>query len=294
MSFKYTTVTAKAEVKKHSRKIIANDISTLSNNLNIVIHYLGGRAQSTPFENLLRSRNGETTFIRYERHQAETPKRYQLTTNKDLDLSTKIKKSHGFFLNGDFFKNYASIINKIKDVEYYWLDFCGPPTTNIVNQIYKHVMSRIELDTDSVCYATFLLNPRGLQKTDIENVFGGYGGTKERRAENIKNYFNKKNSVIVCEVFEVYQNGKSPMGVFKFTNKYMQNISRTIEDLVFFRNAGFNNKEIARYWRVNVMKVAGMAAYAKMKNLFDINPLNDTEYKTTTEETNKEVEDRAA
>lgn len=267
MSLRYTTATAEAKVKRQSRKTIAKDVKETATANRIVIHYLGGRSINTPFENLLKGRKDKTTFVRYEIHRTETPNMYERTTPAHIDFDCKQDGSYGFFINGDFFKNYVYIANKIKNIQYYWLDFCGPPTGPLVNQLYHQVLNHIERDEDSVCYVTFLLNPRGLSKREIENVFGGYGLTRKQRAENIKKYFNNRNQSIQCEVLETYQNGISPMGVFKFTNKNMKQKPKTVSDYAKLHNDGFTNKQIAVYWRMSLMQVAGYAAQARKKKL---------------------------
>lgn len=267
MSIKYTTAIAEAKVKRQSRRTIARDIKECATANRIVLHYLGGRATNTPFENLFKGRRDKTTFVRYELHRAETPNMYERTTPATINFEQRDNRNYGFFINGDFFKNYLYIKNKIRDIQYYWLDFCGLPTGPVVNQLYHQVLSHIERDEDSVCYVTFFLNPRNLPKREIESIFGGYGLSRKQRAENIKNYFNNRNQNIQCEVLEIYQNGVSPMGVFKFTNKNMKRKPKTVNDYAKLHNDGFTNKQIAIYWRMSLMQVAGYAAQARKKRL---------------------------
>lgn len=293
MSVNYNESLSIAKVKKNSREKIANEICKTARGLDVVIHYFGGRSIETPFEKLFHSIKSKTTFMRYEILKSDVPNNYQVISPDEFCLSKKLKESYGFFINQDFFKVYPKIFNKIPNnyVQYYWLDFCGNPNRTTINRLFYRVISKIKKDVDSVCYVTFLLNSRGLKDDEADKVFGGRGGSKETRAENIRKYFNRMNTGIYCDIVDIYQNNKSNMGVFKFTNKNFTYKPKTIETYNSLKNTGLTNDEIASYWRIPITRVAAYAAWSTMRKGLII---NDTENKATVEKTNKEIEYRAA
>lgn len=270
MSRNYSYETAHADVKCDSRKKIADDVRQSLESKQVAFHYLGGQEPKTHFEDLLGDIKNQISFIRYELLPVLTPSNYEKSDAQKFDLNTQNSKSYGKFINNDFFSAYPQVYSKIQQTQYYWLDFCCTPSSLLLWQIYDSVIPNMEKDTDSVFYATFYLNPRGWNDKDTYKIFGGKGKGYERedRARHLRDYLNKQNQNINCEIFDLYNNGPSPMGVFKFTHiKTMKTKPRTVEGYAKLRNEGYTNKQIAVYWRVDLKQVAAWNAHAKRQKL---------------------------
>ncbi len=217
MSKLYTAEVAKDPSKMESRTKIANSIN--SDSCPKVIHYLGGQSRETPFENHFdKTRN---TFFRYERDETDIPKHYIQAEWFGEKLWPRMKQHFGYFINSDFFEAYFDIRPLAKKLKnYFWLDFCGMPTEELLDCIYYSFLDK-ENDSPEVqdIYLTFYLNGRGIKF--VSNLLNRYGKSIQDRAQSLCDSIKEKfdNENFSYSVFDAYQNGISPMGVIKISRK---------------------------------------------------------------------------
>ena len=217
MSFLYTAEVAQAETKRESRIKIARSIRATGKHSK-VIHYLGGRSSETPFEDQFSM--ARNTFVRYEKDWCETPKHYIDAQWVDEDgLVEKMPWLFGYFINGDFFEEVWGFVN-IFDTQkhYFWLDFCGMPTEDLLESINNTFFnSEFGIENFEELYLTFYINPRGVKF--VSDILNKYGTNMEQRAQSLcdslKGIFNLDNRSI--SVFDTYVNGNSPMAVIKIS-----------------------------------------------------------------------------
>lgn len=284
----YTKAVASHPTKKESRKKIATDIKR--NKTKKVIHYLGGVHPSTPFEN--KFSNKANYFIRYEKNPCPTPKNYcRLTETQAGEIihTERNEKTKGLFLNGDFFF-WFDITGKTTLPQYLWLDFCGMPTPELLFELYTAVFNGKNVESIKDVYVTFFLNPRN--RTDVAEYLTKYGYGIEDKAkslvEHIKNIYTTDESPFnfSCEIFDTYYNDRAPMCVLKFKNlmktktkttKTMKapknKTKKTMQDYVNLSKR-FTNKQIAIFWRMGTMQIAGYEASAKRCGLIPVTTIN--------------------
>lgn len=214
----HATDAAFAISKVESREKIATSIKL--DLVDKVVHYLGGQSKDTPFESQFNK--GNTTFFRYEKDLCDTPKQY---TEADWDgdnLKPKKESHFGYFINDNFFESYFDILPIVsKEKNYYWLDFCGMPTEELLDSIYYSFFCEEE-DNSHVqdIYLTFYLNPRGIKF--VSNLVNRYGDGLEERAQSLCDSIRERFNVDSHEfsVFDSYiNNGNSPMAVIKLKRK---------------------------------------------------------------------------
>lgn len=285
MSNNYTDICAANPEKRNSRNRIAQSIKN-SNRGFKVIHYLGGKNDNTPFENKFQKKR--TTFIRYEmKRNAPVPKNYFSEhdfdafknhrnvikilkdkfpkQSKALDsVIEEFEKMNGCFVNQNVFSKCWKFLNEFGDKpHYFWLDFCGAPTPQLLNKIKEVVTTSSVEET----FVTFYMNPRG--KKSVEKITEKYGRFLHNRAISLCEYFNslfKDTPEIKCEIFDTYINGISPMCVIKIYRKKKNVTKKTIEEYAK-ASKRFSNKQLAILWKMPIMKIAGLAAAAKRKKL---------------------------
>lgn len=182
-----------------------------------VIHYLGGQSTKTPFENLFPA-SRRTTFVRYERDLCEVPFNYtQAEWVEDNGLIEKQSHQFGYFVNSDFFEEAWDFVDIFAEHEnYYWLDFCGMPTEELLEKIYDCFFSPdAQLECNKEIYLTFYLNARGIKF--VSSLMNKYGKSMEDRAKSLCDSLKEKFNVDNYDfsVFDVYVNGASPMAVIK-------------------------------------------------------------------------------
>jgi hypothetical protein len=285
MSNNYTDICATNPEKRNSRYRIAQSIKN-SNRGFKVIHYLGGKNETTPFENKFQKKR--TTFIRYEmKRNAPVPKNY--LSEKDFDafknhegllkifkerfpqkvkplesLIEEFQNMNGCFVNQNVFSKCWKYLNEFGDQpHYFWLDFCGAPTPQLLKKIKEVVTTSSVEET----FVTFYMNPRG--KKSVEKITEKYGRFLHNRAVSLCEYFNslfKDTPEIKCEIFDTYVNGISPMCVIKISRKKKNVTKKTIKEYAK-ASKRFSNKQLAVLWKMPIMKIAGLAAAAKRKKL---------------------------
>lgn len=291
----YTKAVASHPTKKESRKKIATDIKR--NKTKKVIHYLGGVHPSTPFEN--KFSNKTNYFVRYEKDECQTPKNYCsliLDNEGNLKVSESNEKTKGIFFNNDFFTTFKFLERFEQNLpQYLWLDFCGMPTPELLYDLYEVVFNGNSVNTIKDVYITFFLNPRN--RTDVAEYITKYGYGIEDRAkslvEHIKNIYTTDESPFnfSCEIFDTYYNDRAPMCVLKFKNlmktktkttKTMKapkttapknKTKKTMQDYVTLSKR-FTNKQIAIFWRMGTMQIAGYEASAKRCGLIPVTTIN--------------------
>jgi hypothetical protein len=218
MSKSYTTEVANATTKMESRHKIARSIRATGKHSK-VIHYLGGVSEETHFENYFSM--ARNTFVRYERDACETPKHYMEATWIGDDLVEKQSNQIGYFANGNFFDEVWGFINIFEEEKnYFWLDFCGMPTEDLLDSLYYsffHEDSHMECAEE--IYLTFYLNARGVKF--VSNLINRYGNSLEDRANSLCDSIRERFSVdnYQFSVFDVYVNGNSPMAVIKISKQ---------------------------------------------------------------------------
>ena len=282
MSNNYTDVCATNPDKKNSRHQIAQAIKSSSRGMKI-IHYLGGKNPSTPFENKFQKK--WTKFIRYEfKEGTKVPNNYvnesefeivpQIDKILKLNLSAritnelkKIQRSYeninGCFVNGNVFSHYWKYQDMFPNTpHYFWLDFCGAPTPQLIDEIVNVMSSQ----TTKEIYVTFYMNHRG--KKSVMKIIDTHGKFLSNRAKALKSYCDKlfSGTDIKAEVFDTYVNGVSPMCVMKFFRKEKIQTKKTIQEYAE-ASKRFSNKQLAILWKMPIMKIAGLAAAAKRKKL---------------------------
>jgi len=281
----YTKAVASHPTKKESRQKIATDIKR--NKTKKIIHYLGGVHPSTPFEN--KFSNKTNTFIRYEKDECPVPKNYApviLDENGKLKVSESNEKTKGIFFNSDFFPTYSVFGNASSLPQYLWLDFCGMPTPELLYDLYEYVFDGECVEKIKSVYITFFLNPRN--RSDVAEYLTKYGYGIEDKAkslvETIKNIYDNDESPFnfSCEIFDTYYNDRAPMCVLKFKNlrKTKQQTTmkanktkKTMQDYVNLSKR-FTNKQIAIFWRMGKMQIAGYEASAKRFGLIQSTTIN--------------------
>lgn len=262
MSDNYSEDRANAVSKQESREKIAADIQRESGFSKIAIHYLGGEYGDTSFENEFKSRMKRSCFFRYEKkRKAKVPHSY---VNYLGIWFAKSTGHFGRFIEGNFFKWFDWAFSQTKNLpQYLWLDFCGAPTHTLINQLRSVVFPIVE-SKNGVCYITFWMNVRNCSNS--KRIFGSEKNI-DRCANLLKQYFQYHIcGDMSCEVFDTYMNGPSKMAVLKFQN--MKNkTKKTVQDYVALAKQGYSNKQIAVYWRMGLMQVAGFNASAKRQGL---------------------------
>lgn len=286
MSNNYTDTKAKNLLKKDSRYKIANDIKENGKKLK-VIHYLGGQNPWTPFEDFF-NKGKHTKFIRYEnKRNTPLPNNYldeksfkecqnidsliecwegkegkETLLNELKNLKKEINSKYGCFVNGNIFNHYDEYVNMFpKRPQYFWLDFCGAPKPQLVQK----VMQIVNAPYSKEVYATFFMNPRASKFA--KDIISCCGKSLKNRATSLKNYFDKIISKdVTCEVFFTYNNGKAPMAILKFKKKEKVLPKKTVQEYVE-ASKRFSNKQLAILWKLPTMKIAGLAAAAKRKQL---------------------------
>lgn len=282
MSNNYTDICAANPDKKNSRLKIAQAIK-LSSRGTKVIHYLGGRNTSTPFENKFQKKR--TKFIRYEfRQKTKLPNNYvneaefeivpqidrMLKLNLSVNVTNELKKIqknyeniNGCFVNGNVFSHYGKYQNMFPNApHYFWLDFCGAPTPKLINEIVNVMSSH----TTKEVYVTFYMNHRG--KKSVMKIIDTNGKFLSNRAKALKKYCDKlfSDTNIKAEIFDTYVNGVSPMCVIKFSRKEKIQTKKTVQEYAK-ASKKFSNKQLAVLWKMPTMKIAGLAAAAKRMKL---------------------------
>ena len=268
MSKQYTNAVASFITKRMSRKKVATAMKASITD-RAVIHYLGGTSTQTPFENNFKK---DATFVRYERMKAITPSGYkQVSFSKKGKALLPKNVDKGYFCNDNFFDCYFPMAEKLNaNQEHFWLDFCGMPTSDLLERIYYTFFYEVPKSFKSL-YLTFFLNPRNCKDVKTTLYVNGEK-TTEQKTETLLNKFKEmvKDKDIDCEVFDSYMNGSSPMCVLKLERREKESdMAKTasIENYVRLRSRGFSNKQIAIFWKAGTMQVAGYAAQAKRKNL---------------------------
>ncbi len=270
MSKQYTNAVSTYYTKKQSRENVANGIKESMMN-NSVIHYLGGTSTQTPFENKFKS--NDVTFVRYERMKSILPSGYsQVSFNRKGNAILPRNIDKGYFCNGDFFDCFFPMNEKVKGNEsHFWLDFCGMPKSDLLESIYHTFFSEdSNVDFKSI-YITFFLNPRSCKDVK-ENLFVNNEKTTEEKAQTLLNKFKTmvEKKDIDCGIFEIYNNGSSPMCVLKIERReQIEDMSKkaSVENYVNLHKRGFTNKQIAIFWKAGIMQVAGFAASAKRQKM---------------------------
>jgi hypothetical protein len=267
MSKQYTPSVASFVTKRESRKKVANGIKDTMKN-NSVIHYLGGTSTQTPFENQFK--NKDCTFVRYERMRSIVPSGYkQVTFNNKGDAILPKDAERGYFVNDDFFNSFFDIHSKVKGNEtHLWLDFCGMPTSSLLECLYHSFLSEDAVEFKSL-YLTFFMNPRSCK--DLKNMFTNGEKTLDDRANTILSKLkDMTKGEFDFSVFDTYMNGKSPMAVLKIERReQIEDMSQkaSVQNYVNLHKRGFSNKQIAIFWRAGIMQVAGFAASAKRQKM---------------------------
>jgi hypothetical protein len=262
MSKAYTADKASHITKRQSRAMVANDLKKEIKE-GSVIHYLGGTSTQTPFENKFK---GKQTFVRYEMMRAITPNGYnQVRFDQTGDAILPEKGENGYFVNDNFFDSFFAVNQKIKGNELHlWLDFCGMPKSDLLDPIYYSFLHEDSVDFKTL-YITFFLNPRNCK--EVKNLYNGVKGSKDRANIIIKKLQSMAgDDNFSFEVFDIYNNGKSPMAVLKIERREKINDmsqKASVENYVNLHKRGFSNKQIAIFWRAGIMQVAGYAASAK-------------------------------
>ena len=206
---------ASAPTKIESRMKIAQAIKATGKH-HKVIHYLGGTSEDTPFENYFPSIRSE--FIRYERTPCNTPKHYVDAEWVKDGLVEKPLNKFGYFCNGDFFDEVENFMEIFSDKRnYFWLDFCGMPTEELVNSIQDTFFHPDSIVDAEEIYLTFFLNPRGIKF--VSDIMNRYGKSIDARALSVCHYLQERFNLdgYTFSVFDVYLNGNSPMGVIKIS-----------------------------------------------------------------------------
>lgn len=286
MSNNYTDICAANPDKKNSRHQIAQAIKHSCRGTK-VIHYLGGKNPSTPFENKFEKKR--TTFIRYEfKRGTKLPNNYlneeQFEHTRNIDslinsleylgnknavremekLKEQFDSMNGCFVSGNVFSKYWKYQEMFPNVpHYFWLDFCGAPTPKLLQEIVDVVSNQ----TTKEVYVTFYMNHRG--KKSVMKIIDTNGRFLTNRAKALKAYCEKlfsEHKNIKCEIFDTYVNGVSPMCVIKFSRTEKIQNKKTIEEYVE-ASKRFSNKQLAVLWKMPIMKIAGLAAAAKRKKL---------------------------
>ena len=279
----YTPDNEKNISKAHSRYRVARSIKADGDH-NKVIQYLGGVSEETDFESFFSKLN--TTFVRYERTPCNLPKDYchawkfvLSPTNSrhtfHMELNEKTPDQYGYFVNADFFtesQKFMQLPPIIAHKNYFWLDFRGMPSDNLIGQVNDFIKSYNDFAEE--IYLTFYMNPRG--KEDVEQAVNQYGSSIEERAKSVCHTLKQKISVDIYSfsVLDVYVNGRSPMAVIKMKKKMKKTKTKTSkqtknpicnsENYALMRNKGFTNLEIQTMWGVPTMAVAAYQAWNTM------------------------------
>ena len=268
MSKRYTHALACATSKQSSREKIACDILSAGSHEKI-IPYLGGASDKTPFEDLLRGQMKRNTVLRFEKmRHAEMPISYAEATGGIIQRDRIPSLEYGHYIRGDFFKYIGDILDQDlpKLPTHFWLDFCGMPTTKLIQKIYEEVFERISENIGWSCYLTFNVGPRLCK--ELKQIFKGEKLTTAQKAKRVCKWLSEDNcDNIRGEVFDLYRNGISEMIVLKFTNTDTAKAKKTVSDYLSLANRGFSNKQIAAMWQIGIMQVAGFAAQAKRKGM---------------------------
>lgn len=204
-----------AESKVESRMKIAKSIQSNGKH-HKVIHYLGGQLTDTPFENYFPFLR--TEFIRYEKEPCPTPDHYVDAEWTRDGLVEKPLNKFGYFCNGDFFEEVENFMEIFGDKRnYFWLDFCGMPKEDLVNDIYNAFFNSDSIIDAEEIYITFFLNSRGKRFPSM--MMNRYGESLDARAFSVCDSLRERFNVDThsFSVFDVYLNDKSPMGVIKIS-----------------------------------------------------------------------------
>jgi hypothetical protein len=286
---KYTDTKAKNSNKKYSRYKVANDIKK-TGKCQKVIHYLGGPNTSTPFENFF-SNGRHTTFIRYEiEKNTQLPDNYldessfkncqvidtlidycdgkegkEIMLNELKNFKKEINSKYGCFVNGNIFNHYEEYVKMFPKLpHHFWLDFCGAPKP----QLLQKVMEIVNAPYSKEVYVTLFMNHRG--RDSVKGIINYYGKSSLMdRAKSLKSYCEAmmpEKTNVICEVFDTYNNDKSPMAVLKFKKKEKVVLKKSIQEYVE-ASKRFSNKQLVVLWKMPTMKIAGLAAAAKRKKL---------------------------
>jgi hypothetical protein len=219
MSYKYNKAVACEPTKQASRAKIASSMKQTINQ-DYVIHHLGGRDRSIPFEKQFDGL--PVKFVRYEKLACNVPQGYQLSffTDDGKFHTTEKKNSIGFFSRGNFFETYFDYAEMFKGLsQKVWLDFCGMPYDELVEMIYySFFYEEFTKDIDEI-YFTFFLNHRGHK--EARKIMGD--GNMIDKATSICNHlkmkFDTEKLGLNCEVFDTYLNDRAPMCVIKISRK---------------------------------------------------------------------------
>lgn len=264
--------------KHHSRYRVARSINSDGNHQKIV-HYLGGVSEENHFESFFSTEN--TTFIRYERESCNLPKRYcpawKMTLSPSserytfhVELNQKSPDQYGYFVNEDFFtesQKFMQLPEIVSKKNYFWLDFCGMPSDNLIGQVNDFVKSYNQFAEE--IYLTFFMNPRSMQ--DVKQNMG-FCNSLEDKAKSLCATLKEKICVdYSIKVLDVYVNGKDPMAVIKMKKKIKMKKTKqqkhpicNSENYAIMRSKGFSNQEIETMWRVPHMAVAAYQAWNTM------------------------------
>jgi hypothetical protein len=172
-------------------------------------------------------------------------------------------------VNDDFFNSFFDIHSKVKGNEtHLWLDFCGMPTSSLLECLYHSFLSEDAVEFKSL-YLTFFMNPRSCK--DLKNMFTNGEKTLDDRANTILSKLkDMTKGEFDFSVFDTYMNGKSPMAVLKIERReQIEDMTKTasVQNYVNLHRKGFTNKQIAIFWRAGIMQVAGFAASAKRQKM---------------------------
>jgi hypothetical protein len=212
----------------------ANDVTKMASRTKIaldmrkskeskIIHYLGGQNPSTPFENHFSIKRN--TFVRYERENCPIPNNYTQAEWKGDNLIERKEGHFGYFVNSNFYEEGCEFMKVFRNEnQYFWLDFCGMPKEEDVEQLYYtffYDQDEYGSNIKSI-YCTFFTNSRGQKYSS--NLFTRYGSSLDDRAkslcESLTEELELDKTRYKCEVFDRYFNGKaSPMAVLKFSVK---------------------------------------------------------------------------
>ena len=282
MSKAYKQEHVSSRSKHESRKAVAKDMQSFGTK-ETVIHYLGGTRNQLIFEELFRNRQKTTSFVRYERDKTDCPNRYldylDYHFYKHI-FNSKDESGHiiGGFVQGDVFENFPEVVKNHSDKRnFLWLDFCGTVSHNMEYDLMDVIFPYIDKTPETVCYITFYLNARNCENT--KEIFKGNGKSIQERLQAVCDRFQETFDNGVCEEeylidepqhvkvepFYIYNNGKSPMGIIKITN--MKTKTNKVAEYATLSKRGFTNKQIAVFWRMRLMQVAGYAASAKRQGL---------------------------
>lgn len=289
--------------KNVARTIIAKDIKDDGREMGCV-HHLGGVSTNTPFENKFKSRRKRMRFVRYEKRKTNIPDNYlgvhvcrewDALTNSwskqyaDQFSNKTIENPWGVFYNGNFQEGYKVLLKKYKQRNnYLWLDYCGTATDIIVDNLIKN-LKELSQNKWKRIFVTFLLNPRNSHSAiDISGI-----SDRQKRAEFLLNSIldASKNSDIIGKVLITYKNGRSPMGVLRFSRREeKQKIMATIKqktakvtkngnnELKSFKNKnmydylaqhkrGLTNAQIAKEWKLTRNQVAWLDVWCQQAGL---------------------------